>query len=84
MVPLQPHLIIERDKARCFNVGYLFLQQIYYELRIPGICLSISKRHAFEYNLNEILSRLVYCRVLYPSSKLSTTRFHRGFGAALL
>lgn len=75
MVPLQPHLIIERDKARCFNVGYLFLQQIYYELRIPGICLSISKRHAFEYNLNEILSRLVYCRVLYPSSKLSTTRF---------
>lgn len=57
---------------RCFNGGYLFLQQVYYELGLDRICAMIRTRHGFSYNLNSILSRLVYTRILYPASKLSS------------
>ena len=60
------------DEQRRFNGGYLFLQDIYYELGIHKICRAISSRHLFEYDLNDILSRLIYTRILYPSSKKSS------------
>ena len=62
---------IEKDKRFSYNVGYLFLQQIYYNLGLPSICKHIQKEHSFSYDLNSILSRLIYGRILYPSSKLS-------------
>lgn len=62
------------DEQRRFNGGYLFLQDIYYELGLHKICRAISGRHLFKYDLNDILSRLIYTRVLYPSSKKSS--FH--------
>lgn len=52
--------------------GYLFLQDIYYELSLDKICRAISSRHLFEYDLNDILSRLIYTRSLFPSSKKSS------------
>lgn len=52
-----------------FNGGYLFLQDIYYELGLHKICRAISARHDFEYDLNAVLSRLIYTRILFPSSK---------------
>ena len=60
------------NEQRRFNGGYLFLQDIYYELGLHKICRAIAKRHAFEYDLNDILSRLIYTRILYPSSKKSS------------
>lgn len=60
------------DVQRCFNGGYLFLQQIYYELGLDKICAMIRTRHGFDYNLNAILSRLIYTRILFPSSKLTS------------
>ena len=60
------------DEQRRFNGGYLFLQDVYYELGLHKICRAISKRHLFEYDLNYILSRLIYTRILYPSSKKSS------------
>jgi transposase len=60
------------DEQRRFNGGYLFLQDIYYELGLHKICRAISGRHSFEYDLNDILSRLIYTRILYPSSKMSS------------
>ena len=60
------------NEQRRFNGGYLFLQSIYYELGLDKICRAISSRHLFEYDLNDILSRLVYTRILYPSSKKSS------------
>lgn len=77
MVPLQPHALISKETAASFNVGYLFLQQIYYELGLDKVCSTISRRHSFGYDLNEILSRLVYGRILAPSSKLATAKFSR-------
>lgn len=72
LVPFDSSALIKKDAANSYNVGYLFLQQIYYDLRLDLICKKISGRHAFQYDLNCILSRLVYGRVLFPSSKLST------------
>lgn len=63
----------------CFNGGYLFLQQIYHELGLHKICTAIKTRHEFDYNLNSILSRLLYTRILYPSSKLSSFKDSRRF-----
>ena len=59
-------------QQRRFNGGYLFLQQIYYELGLDKICCAVSARHLFEYDLNDILSRLIYTRILFPSSKKSS------------
>lgn len=63
---------LEMNQQRCFNGGYLFLQQIYHELGLDKISKAVAKKHNFSYNLNAILSRLVYTRILYPSSKLSS------------
>lgn len=67
-----PSKLIEKDLKRTFSGGYLFLQKIYYELGIDKICKDISNRHKFNWNLDSILSRLIYGRILFPSSKLST------------
>ena len=51
------------------------MQQLYHQLRFPQLCESIARRHKFQFNLDAILSRLIYSRVLYPSSKVSTFQF---------
>lgn len=69
---LSPAKDLQSGKQRCFNGGYLFLQDIYYELGLDNISLAIAKKHDFKYDLNSILSRLIYSRILFPASKLST------------
>ena len=66
---------IEKGIRRSYHGGYLFLQSIYHALRINDICRKISKRHSFSYDLDSILSRLIYGRILHPSSKLATSHF---------
>ena len=63
--------LIPAGKQLSFNTGYLFLQKIYYQLGLPSICKKIKKDNAFTYDLNAILSRLVYGRILFPFLKLS-------------
>ena len=63
---------ITKNVQKVFNGGYLFLQDIYYGLKLDKICKDISKQYKFEYDLNSILSRLIYTRILNPSSKLSS------------
>ena len=67
------------DEQRRFNGGYLFLQAIYYELGLHKICRAIANRHSFEYDPNAIMSRLIYTRILYPSSKRSSYQDSRRF-----
>ncbi len=71
LIPFNKDLIIKMDETLSFNAGYLFLQKIYYSLGLPTICKKIKSGNAFEYDLNAILSRLVYGRILFPSSKYS-------------
>lgn len=64
--------LINKGEQQSFNGGYLFLQQLYHNLKLHKICSKISKRYKFFFNLDSILSRLIYGRILFPSSKLNT------------
>lgn len=72
MVKYSPSKIIAKDEQHSFNGGYLFLQQIYHELNLHKLSAEISKKHKFTFDLNAVLSRLLYGRILFPSSKLAT------------
>jgi transposase len=67
-----PARLIKKGEQQSFNGGYLFLQKIYHELGLDRICREISDKYKFGYNLDSILSRLLYGRILFPASKLST------------
>ncbi len=71
--------IIKKDINNSFNVGYLFLEKIYNELNIKDICENIQNKYQFHFDLNEILSYLVYARIIYPSSKLETFKQCQNF-----
>lgn len=72
IVKYSPSKVISKDQQRFFNGGYLFLQKIYHELNLHKLCAKISKKYKFTFNLNAVLSRLLYGRILFPSSKLAT------------
>ena len=69
---LSPTKVISKDNQRSFNGGYLFIQKIYNELGMKRICSSISEKYKFTFDLNLILSSLIYGRILFPASKLAT------------
>lgn len=71
-IELNPSLDLPLGTQTRFNGGYLFLQDIYYELGLDKICRAISGRYSYNYDLNSILSRLIYTRILFPSSKKSS------------
>ena len=75
LVPLNQAALIPLNEKQRFNGGYLFLQKIYSELKIKEICKAIGRRRDYEYDLNSILSRLVYCRIIHPLSKLGTYEY---------
>ncbi len=79
MVPYSPNNLIPKGEQRSFNVGYLFLQKIYYQLRLNNICNKISDKYNFSFDLNDILSRLLYARILFPASKLATHKLSSHF-----
>ncbi len=71
--------LIPKNVNMSFNVGYLFLEEIYYSLKLDKIIKEISKKYKFEFDLNEVLSYLVYSRIIYPSSKLKTYELSQNF-----
>ena len=74
-----PNKKIDKDVKQSFNAGYLFLQKIYYSLGINNICNDIKNKYQFHYDLNNILSNLIYSRIIYPSSKLKTLEVSKNF-----
>ena len=71
-IKLSQDKIIAKNVQRSYNGGYLFLQKVYHELGLDRICKKMEKKHKNKYDLNEILQMLVYTRILYPGSKLSS------------
>ena len=71
--------LIPKDVINKFNIGYLFLKDIYYSLKINQIVKNITKKYKFEFDLNEVLSNLVFSRIIYPSSKLKTFELSQNF-----
>lgn len=74
IISYSPKKLLKKGEQKAYNCGYLFLQDIYYRLGLDKICKTISSRHAYEYDLNDILSKLTYERILYPSSKLASNK----------
>lgn len=71
--------LIPKNTINKFNVGYLFLKDIYYSLKIDKTVKEISQKYKFEFDLNEVLSNLVFSRIIYPSSKLKTYELSKKF-----
>lgn len=71
-ISIKPNERITENQQRSFNGGYLFLQQIYHSLGLHKVCDTISEKYPFKYDLDSILSRLVYSRILYPTSNKAT------------
>lgn len=71
--------LIPMNNRVSFNVGYLFLKKIYNQLKINDICKAIQDKYKFQFDLNEILSYLIYARIIYPSSKLETFKQCKNF-----
>ena len=80
-------IIIEKNSSKLipmnivnkFNVGYLFLKDIYYSLKLDKIVKDITEKYKFEFDLNEVLCNLVFSRIIYPSSKLKTYELSKNF-----
>lgn len=79
IIKKNPSKVIDKNVQSSFNVGYLFLQDIYYKLKLDKICNKITEQHQFKFDLNDILSKLVYSRILFPASKLKTLELSKRF-----
>ena len=71
--------LISMNNKISFNVGYLFLKKLYNQLKLNNICYEIQNKYKFQFDLNEILSYLVFARIIYPSSKLETFKQCQNF-----
>ena len=69
---LRPGMQMQMNEQKIFNGGYLALSKVYHQLGLNKICDTILSKYAFEYDLDNTLSNLIYTRVLYPGSKLSS------------
>ena len=63
---------LDYNQQTFFRGGYLFLQSIYYSLQLNKTCRKLRTKYKFEYDINAILSDLIYSRVLEPTSKRSS------------
>ncbi len=71
-VDYSPTVLIDKNVQRSYNGGYLFLQKVYHDLGLDKICKKMEKKHRNKYDLDSILQMLLYTRILYPGSKLSS------------
>lgn len=63
---------LDYDKQTFYRGGYLFLQSVYYGLQLNKICRKLKNKYKFKYDINAILSDLIYARVLEPATKRSS------------
>ena len=76
-VEFSPASIITKDYQYSFQVGYLFLQKIYHELKLDQLCRKIQENSRFTFDLSDILAKLCYGRILHPASKIATYEFSK-------
>ena len=78
-ITFHPNRKIPHGERRKFEGGYLFLQSLYYELGLNKICRKIRDKRHYSYDLNAILSDLIYTRILEPGSKRSSFESSKNF-----
>jgi len=74
-VTYDPTKRIGKGERVFFNVGCLFLQAAYHALGIDRTCARIASSLGVDYDLDSILSRLVYSRILEARSRCSIREF---------
>ena len=79
IITLDPNKQIEKNINRSFFSGHIFLRKIYYELSIDKICNKIAEKYNFTFDINSVVECLVFARIIWPSSKLSTYEQSRKF-----
>lgn len=79
LISLSQSKLLEPMKQTSYNGGYLFLQDIFHSLKLDKICRDIQDEYKFKYDLADVLSRLIYSRIIYPSSKLSAFEDSKNF-----
>lgn len=60
---------LDYQEQAFFRGGYLFPQAIYYGLQLNKVCRKLKAKYRFQYDMNAILSDLIYTRILEPVSK---------------
>ena len=55
-----------------YRGGYLFPQAFYYRLQLDKTCRKLRDKYRFKFDINAILSDLIYARILEPASKRSS------------
>lgn len=63
---------LDYEQQVLYRGGYLFLQSLYYQLHMDKVCRKLRDKYKFKYDINAILSDMIYARILEPSSKRST------------
>ena len=79
LLSLSPSASIPLGEQRTYRAGYLFLQKIYYSLKMKNVFRNIENRHRYKYDLDAILSDLVYARILDPKSKKASFEVAKSF-----
>lgn len=74
LIPFHADRQLDYGKQAFFRGGYLFPQFIYYQLQLQKLCRKLKLKYKFKYDINAILSDLIYARILEPSSKRSSFR----------
>ena len=55
IIKLRQSKLINKGEQQSYNGGYLFLQQLYHNLKLHKICSNISDRYKFSFNLYSII-----------------------------
>ena len=63
---------IDYGQQVLYRGGYLFLQSLYYQFHMDKVCRKLRDKYKFKYDINAILSDMIYARILEPSSKRSS------------
>ena len=69
LIPFHADRQLDYGKQVFYRGGYLFLQSIYYQMQMNKICRKLKQKYKFKYDINAILSDLIYARILEPCSK---------------
>ena len=72
LIPFHADRQLDYNKQVFFRGGCLFLQSFYYQLQMNKICRKLKQKYKFKYDINAILSDLIYARILEPCSKRSS------------
>lgn len=72
LIPFHADRQLDYNKQVFFRGGYLFLQSFYYQLQMNKTCRKLKQKYKFKYDINAILSDLIYARILEPCSKRSS------------